>query len=123
MPSPFETYRKTCTARLRMIQERRPVNGLNVEIGGSFDRCLDKTPAAWRGQGVSGVRWLASGGSALVFGICSPACPRLCCHGDGAACWWCSGGDTGCPHEREFPAECPDCKAAFISGIDAAVKP
>lgn len=33
-------------------------------------------PEHWRGPGASSLRWLASGGSPLVFGPCSPgACP------------------------------------------------
>jgi hypothetical protein len=32
-------------------------------------------------------------------------------------------GVSGCPHGRPYPAECPECKAAFIAGIDAAVAP
>ena len=123
LSSPFDTYRLTCGARLVPDLERRPGNALNVEIGQARERCLDKSPAEWAGRGVSGVRWLGSGGSPLVFGVCSPACPRLCSHKDGEFCWWCSAAEGDCPHDRPYPAECPECKAAFIAGIEVAVKP
>lgn len=56
---------------------RRPVNGLNVEIGAPLPRCRLKLPEHWSGAGASSLRWLASGGSPLVFGLCTPgACPN-----------------------------------------------
>jgi hypothetical protein len=121
--APFLLYRETCNARLRSDVPRRPGNALNIEVGQPADRCIDKAPREWRGRGVSGFRWLASGGDAFVFGACSSACPRLCSHKDGEVCWWCKDGDAEeCPHDRPYPAECPECKAAFIAGVDEAVR-
>lgn len=52
--------------------QRRGGNALNVEIGEPLARCLQKQPEEWRGRGMSSLRWLASGGSPLVFGPCTP---------------------------------------------------
>lgn len=53
---------------------RRPVNALCVEIGAPLPRCILKMPEHWTGKGRSAIRWLASGGSPLVFGPCTPLC-------------------------------------------------
>jgi hypothetical protein len=58
-----------------MNVERRPANALCVEIGAPAPRCINKRPEHWAGLGVnSSIRWLASGGSALVFGVCDYCC-------------------------------------------------
>ena len=62
-----------CRSRISFDVSRRPANALNVEIGTPLPRCISKTPAHWRGM--SGIRWLASGGDALVFGPCDGDCP------------------------------------------------
>jgi hypothetical protein len=61
---------------------RRPGNVIAVEAGcfGS-ERCTRKLPSHWEaigGSGASALRWLASGGSPLVFGHCTPNgnCPE-----------------------------------------------
>ena len=70
----FARYRDACPNRIPIALERRPGNALNVEIGQPMDRCRLRTPEHWRGA--SAARWLASGGSPLVLGICSRgACP------------------------------------------------
>jgi hypothetical protein len=64
-------------ARSGLVLPRRRANGLNIEVGTPAPRCLLKLPDHWRGPGASAIRWLASGGSALVFGHCTPnACHR-----------------------------------------------
>lgn len=56
---------------------RRPANALNVEVMQPMPRCRRKMPEHWSGTGTSSLRWLASGGSPLVFGRCTPAnCPQ-----------------------------------------------
>jgi hypothetical protein len=72
----WRTYRETCHARLENQQLRRPANALNVEIGTAMDRCVAKRPSHWP-EHMSALRWIASGGAVLVFGLCSPACPYL----------------------------------------------
>lgn len=65
---------QTCASRVEIALERRPANALNIEIGTSPARCLNKRPEHWPST-ASGIRWIASGGSAMVFGICSADCP------------------------------------------------
>lgn len=63
-----------CAALVQPHLERRPGNALNVEVGQPAPRCLLKTE--WSDR-ISGYRWLASGGSLLVFGPCDIAnCPK-----------------------------------------------
>lgn len=66
--------RQECKARIRIPLERRPGNALNVEIGQPADRCIQKRPHHWP-KSMTAIRWLASGGEALVFGCCCPPCP------------------------------------------------
>lgn len=66
---------EACIYRLATLLPRRPVNGLNVEIGQPAPRCTLKLPDHWTGKGRSALRWLGSGGSPLVFGHCSACCP------------------------------------------------
>jgi len=75
----FKAFSDACPAVAKgdyRTPERRPVNGLNVEFFGSgAGRCIDMPPAHWPAG--MGLRWLASGGSPLVFGTCCAAlCPR-----------------------------------------------
>jgi len=75
-PGPANDER-VCASQVLFQVQRRPVNGLNVEIGQPLPRCLNKLPEHWTGTGASSARWIASGGSALVFGYCTPnACPK-----------------------------------------------
>jgi hypothetical protein len=68
---------KECPHRIELELERRPGNALNVEIGAPAPRCINKRPDHWAKLGVnSSFRWLASGGSALVFGLCTYCCRR-----------------------------------------------
>ena len=64
----FEAYCKECPFRLDLGVERRPGNALNVEVGADAPRCLMKAPKNWGKDAPSPNRWLASGGSPLVFG-------------------------------------------------------
>ena len=50
----------------RVVPEiiRRPVNGLNVEIGRPRARCLYRSPDG------RGLTWYLSGGSAVDYGLC-----------------------------------------------------
>jgi hypothetical protein len=72
--SDFGSYADACPKRIVLPIERRPGNALNVEIGQPMDRCRLRPPSHWP-EGMVG-RWLASGGSALVLGVCCAArCP------------------------------------------------
>lgn len=63
-----------CKSRVSLPLEPRPCNGLNIEISQSSPRCLNRPPADWP-AGMS-LRWIGSGGSPLVFGLCNPErCP------------------------------------------------
>lgn len=65
----------TCPYRVEVALTPRPVNGLNVEIGQPIDRCTMRPPEHWPAT-ASVLRWLGSGGSALVLGACSALhCP------------------------------------------------
>lgn len=48
-----------------------------VEVCTPADRCLLKLPEHWsEGAKTAGaLRWIGSGGSALVFGVCDRNCP------------------------------------------------
>lgn len=66
---------ESCRSRIVPTLERRPANALNVEIGQPVARCLNRKPEHWPAS-VSALRWIGSGGGALVFGHCSWAhCP------------------------------------------------
>lgn len=57
------------------IVERR-ANALCVEVGAwPQPRCTLKLPSHWTGKGASALRWLGSGGSPLVLGLCTAHCP------------------------------------------------
>lgn len=72
----FKTVRATCASRVEISPIRRPANALNVEIGTPMDRCMNKRPAHWT-EKMTAIRWLRSGGEALVLGVCSHNCPKL----------------------------------------------
>jgi hypothetical protein len=63
-----------CSARVELGIERRGANALNIEIGAPSPRCMNKRPEHWPAS-ASALRWLASGGTALVLGACSNPCP------------------------------------------------
>lgn len=59
-----------CPDRRQPDLERRPVNGLNVEIGTPLARCMRQSPDG------RGAVWVLSGGSILAYGVCCRAsCP------------------------------------------------
>lgn len=61
----WSEIRQFCQRRIEPQPERRRVNGLNVEASGaSLSRCLLQSP-----DGL-GMRWYASGGSVLAYGVC-----------------------------------------------------
>lgn len=65
-----------CRSRLEQPTPRRPVNGLNVEIGTPAARCINKPPVNANGVKADAFRWLLSGGSELAFGVCCVSdCP------------------------------------------------
>jgi hypothetical protein len=70
----FSVVRESCGSRVQPVLERRPANALNIEIGQPSARCLNKRPDNWP-DSMSSVRWLASGGEALIFGSCGGRCP------------------------------------------------
>lgn len=70
---------KDCSHRVEVDVPRRPANALNVEVGTPAPRCKLKVPEDWAGReprsGLSlAARWMWSGGSPLVFGVCTPNC-------------------------------------------------
>jgi hypothetical protein len=67
---------KLCPDRMELGVPARPANALNVEIGQPLTRCRLKTPEHWGHTDPRGARWLLSGGSPLVLGLCSSNCPR-----------------------------------------------
>jgi hypothetical protein len=61
----------SCEYRIEPELERRPCNGLNVEIGQPMPRCSRRSPDRY------GLRWVLSGGSPLAYGLCVQGrCPR-----------------------------------------------
>jgi hypothetical protein len=67
---------ENCPSRLEQPTPRRPVNGLNVEVGTPQARCVNKPPVNVAGVPADAIRWLGSGGSELAFGVCCVAtCP------------------------------------------------
>lgn len=71
----FSVVRESCPSRREMATERRPGNALNVEIGTAHPRCVERKPEHWP-ESMSALRWIASGGELLVFGLCAGECPK-----------------------------------------------
>ena len=69
----FEQYASKCPHRVTTEVERRPANALCIESFTGSARCLLKLPDHWE-EGTSALRWIGSGGSVLVFGLCSRPC-------------------------------------------------
>ena len=61
---------KDCDSRMEQPTPRKPVNGLNVEVATPLPRCINKPPVNTLGVEADAIRWLASGGSELAFGVC-----------------------------------------------------
>ena len=75
-PVDFTETQATCQSRVEIAPLRRPANALNIEIGTPMARCMNKRPSHWT-EKMTAIRWLASGGEALVLGVCSRNCPRF----------------------------------------------
>lgn len=74
----FAAMAAACGERVVLALQRRPVNGLNVEIGQPLDRCRLRTPPEWGDVDPRGARWIHSGGDPMILGVCGRArCPRL----------------------------------------------
>ncbi len=74
----FVAMADCCPERLEAELQRRPVNGLNIEVGTGLDRCRLLTPPEWGDQDPRATRWLASGGLITVLAPCGRGCcPRL----------------------------------------------
>lgn len=74
----FQAMSETCGARVVLALIRRPGNALNVEPIQPMSRCRQRTPPEWGDVDPRGARWLASGGDAMILGICGRArCPRM----------------------------------------------
>lgn len=57
----------------------RQSNALRIEICTPAPRCILKLPGHWSegAKRAGGLRWIGSGGSVLVFGVCTPEqCPE-----------------------------------------------
>jgi hypothetical protein len=65
-----------CPCRIEIDVERRLANALNLEVGTPMPRCMRKPPEHWGESAPPVSRWLASGGSALVLGVCDFKCPK-----------------------------------------------
>jgi hypothetical protein len=73
----FDDERRECPFLIQPGIVPRPANALCIEAGAwPSARCTLKLPEHWKGPGASALRWLGSGGSALVFGRCTANCPR-----------------------------------------------
>lgn len=76
MKSAYEAGAEMCPQRIATDLERRPANALNVEIGQPLPRCRCLTPDEWGAEDIRATRWLLSGGSPLVLGVCcADSCP------------------------------------------------
>jgi hypothetical protein len=80
---PEKVSKLICQKLIQLGVPRRPANALNVEVGQPLDRCRLKTPEHWGDADPEAARWLLSGGSPLVLGMCTP---------------------NNCPHERRLIA-------------------
>lgn len=63
-----------------LIEERnitKQQNALRIETMSPLPRCILKLPEHWSegAKQLGGLRWIGSGGSPLVFGICDKKCP------------------------------------------------
>lgn len=68
----------TCPHRLKPDALPLQRNALRVEIFTPESRCILKMPEHWPegAKKLGGLRWIMSGGSAFVFGVCTPnRCP------------------------------------------------
>lgn len=63
-----------CPHRIELPTPRRRANALNIEVGTPAPRCGLKEPDHWPNKNMA-LRWRLSGGSPLVFGLCSEECP------------------------------------------------
>lgn len=70
--------RATCPHRIEPEPLPLQKNALRIEVFTPATRCLLKLPEHWsKGAKHPGaLRWIGSGGSALVFGTCDANCPR-----------------------------------------------
>jgi len=116
--SPFLQFRNRCKYRLSKSIDKRPVNGLNIEIGSYSDRCSLKTPDHWP-ESATAARWLLSGGDIFVFGLCQ----KSSC---GLGHKWCST----CGHREEShdiickPSGCnvEDCNCDNFNNLERKLK-
>lgn len=73
----FDDFAPVCPDFVAPSLERRPGNALNLEVGAPMRRCRQRTPESWGDADPGARRWLHSGGSPLVLGLCSGrSCPR-----------------------------------------------
>ncbi len=79
---PPPTDRAACPSRVQPADPegldgvRRSRNRLRLELVSPAARCLLKPPSHWGQSDPGPLRWIASGGSPLVFGQCAGRCPR-----------------------------------------------
>lgn len=77
-PQTFGEFSEGCNSKISPDLESRPANALNLEIGQPMPRCINSQPDNWPKDQGFGIRWLASGGGPLVFGVCCAGnCPKL----------------------------------------------
>jgi hypothetical protein len=67
---------ETCGSRVVPAFLHRSANALNIEPMQPSARCLNRKPEHWPAS-MSALRWIGSGGEALVFGRCEASqCPE-----------------------------------------------
>lgn len=69
----FRRFAASCPHLLELSTPRRQPDQINSGCGIALPRCKLRVPASWPKE-VAPVRWLARGGTPLVFGVCSPSC-------------------------------------------------
>lgn len=72
----WQEHSEACGSRVMPAFLHRRANALNVEPMQPAARCLNRKPEHWP-ESMSALRWIGSGGEALVFGYCSAQhCPE-----------------------------------------------
>jgi hypothetical protein len=73
----WREHSESCGSRVMPSFLHRRANALNVEPMQPSARCLNQKPEHWPAS-MSALRWIGSGGEALVFGVCEMArCPEI----------------------------------------------
>jgi len=72
----WDEQSEACGSRVMLAFLHRSANALNIEPMQPAARCLNQRPDHWPAS-MSALRWIGSGGEALVFGTCdASSCPE-----------------------------------------------